>query len=111
MADPPPSPEIVFETFTAFQRTATLKAAVELDVFTAIGEGTVTPVPLATRLGASERGVRSLCDALVVLGLLTKADGGYGLGPDARLFLDRHSPAYIGTIRRFLPPRWIVEGF
>jgi precorrin-6B methylase 2 len=111
MADTPPSPEIVFETFTAFQRTATLKAAVDLDVFTAIAEGTVTPAALATRLGAAERGMRSLCDALVVLGLLTKAGGRYGLGPDARVFLDRHSPAYIGSIGRFLTSRWVVECF
>ena len=111
MADTPPSPEIVFETFTAFQRTATLKAAVDLDVFTAIGEGTVTPAALATRVGAAERGVRSLCDALVVLGLLTKAGSRYGLGPDASVFLDRRSPAYIGTIGRFLTSRWVVECF
>ena len=33
-----------------------------------------------------------------------------GSGP-ARVFLDRHSPAYIGTIGRFLTSRWIVECF
>ena len=60
MADTQPSPEIVFETFTAFQRTVTLKAAVDLDVFTAIAEGTVTPAALVTRIGAAERGARSL---------------------------------------------------
>ena len=105
MADAPPSPEIVFQTFTAYQRTATLKAAVDLDVFTVIGEGAVTPAALATCIGAAERGVRSLCDALVVLGLLTKAGGRYGLGPDASVFLDRRSAAYIGTIGRFLTSR------
>jgi ubiquinone/menaquinone biosynthesis C-methylase UbiE len=111
MAAAPPSPEIVFETFTAYQRTAALKAAIDLDVFTAIAEGAVTPAALATQIGAAERGVRSLCDALVVLGFLTKAGGRYGLGPDASVFLDRHSPAYIGTIGRFITSRWVVECF
>jgi len=69
MADTQPSPEIVFETFTAFQRTATLKAAVDLDVFTAIGEGTVTPAALATnpRDERQTRIVQSICHCPVYL--------------------------------------------
>ncbi len=34
---PPPTPTLFFETVNAYQRTASLKAAIELDVFTAIG--------------------------------------------------------------------------
>ena len=37
-----PSPALVFETLTAHQRTAALAAAIELDVFGAIGEGRET---------------------------------------------------------------------
>ena len=37
-----PSPELFFQTLTAYQRTGALKAAIELDVFTAIGEGVQT---------------------------------------------------------------------
>ena len=36
---PPPSPELFFETSLAFQRTAALRAAVELDLFTAVAAG------------------------------------------------------------------------
>jgi hypothetical protein len=111
MADSMPSPEVVFQTFTAYQRTATLKAAVELDVFTAIGQGAVTPDALAAHVGAAERGVRSLCDALVVMGLLTKSDGRYGLAPDASVFLDRRAAAYVGMIGRFLTSPWVAECF
>ena len=32
-----PSPQLFFETINAFQRTGTLKAAVDLGLFTAIG--------------------------------------------------------------------------
>ena len=35
---PQPSPEHFFETINAHQQTASLKAAIELDLFTAIGE-------------------------------------------------------------------------
>ena len=34
-----PSPALVFETLFAYQRTAALRAAIELDLFRAIGEG------------------------------------------------------------------------
>jgi ubiquinone/menaquinone biosynthesis C-methylase UbiE len=97
-----PTPERIFETMNAFQRTEALRAAIDLDLFTAIAEGAVTADRLARRLDASERGVRILCDYLAVLGLLSKRDGSYALAPDAALFLDRRSPAYLGTASRFL---------
>ena len=34
-----PSPELFFDTMNAYQRTAALKAAIELDLFSAVGEG------------------------------------------------------------------------
>ena len=72
-----PSPELFFETVNAYQRTAAIKAAVELDLFTAIGEGKETAQELAARSNASERGVRILCDYLVIMGFLTKEGGRY----------------------------------
>jgi ubiquinone/menaquinone biosynthesis C-methylase UbiE len=101
-----PSPELFFQTINAYQRTAAMKAAVELDVFTAVGEGARTATELAARCRASERGTRILCDYLVVMGFLTKEGGRYGLTPDAAAFLDRRSPAYMGGTIEFLlyPP-------
>ena len=34
-----PTPQLFFQTANAYQRTEALKAAIELEVFTAIGEG------------------------------------------------------------------------
>jgi hypothetical protein len=82
----PPSPELIFETLNAYQRTAALRGAIELDLFTAIGEGAVTAPDLAGKLKVSERGARILCDYLVVTGLLTKQGARYGLTPDSALF-------------------------
>src|SRR5437660_7586728 len=66
------SPALFLDTVNAYQRTAAIKAAIELDLFTAIGEGRETSQALALRCGASERGMRILSDYLVVIGFLRK---------------------------------------
>ncbi len=106
-----PSPELFFQTLNGFQRTAALKGALELDLFTAIGEGNTTAAEIAARCEASERGTRILCDYLTVIGFLTKTDGRYGLTPDTAVFLDRHSRAYMGGAARFLLSPMVVEAF
>jgi ubiquinone/menaquinone biosynthesis C-methylase UbiE len=111
MTDGMPTPERIFDTMNAFQRTMALEAAIGLDLFTAIGEGANTADTLGRKIGASARGVRILCDFLVVVGFLTKDDGRYGLAPDAAAFLDRRSPAYMGTVVGFLGAPGFREAF
>jgi ubiquinone/menaquinone biosynthesis C-methylase UbiE len=106
-----PSPQLFFETVNAYQRTAALRAGIELEVFTAIGEGAATPAELARRCQASERGLRILCDYLTILGFLTKQDGRYALTPDSAAFLDKRSPAYVGGTVRFLLSPALTSGF
>jgi 2-polyprenyl-3-methyl-5-hydroxy-6-metoxy-1,4-benzoquinol methylase len=106
-----PSPALFFDTMNAYQRTAALKGAIELDLFTAIGEGATTAIELAKRCKASGRGIRILCDYLTVIGFLTKQGDRYGLTPDAAMFLDRRSPAYLGTATRFLATAASQEAF
>jgi ubiquinone/menaquinone biosynthesis C-methylase UbiE len=108
---PPPSPEHFFRTANAYQLTAALKAAVELDIFTAVAEGNRDARSVAARCDASERGVRILCDYLVIAGLLTKDEGAYGLTQDSALFLDRRSPAYMGGALEFLLSPGITANF
>jgi hypothetical protein len=55
-----PSPLLVFDTLMAHQRTAALRAAIELDVFRAVGEGPGDVASLARQCSASERGIRIL---------------------------------------------------
>jgi SAM-dependent methyltransferase len=97
-----PSPLLFFETVNAYQRTAALKAAIELDLFTAVAEGNATADALAGRCGAAARGVRILCDYLTILGFLTKRDGRYAVTRDTATFLDRRSPAFVGGSIEFL---------
>ncbi|MFL6336650.1 MAG: class I SAM-dependent methyltransferase [Pyrinomonadaceae bacterium] len=108
---PTPSPEHFFGSVNAYQRTAALKAAVELELFTAVAEGKRDAGSIAERCGASERGVRILADFLVITGFLTKDEGGYGLTQDSALFLDRRSPAYMGGALEFLLAPTLLAGF
>src|SRR4029078_8399818 len=105
-----PSPQLFFQTINAHQRTEALKAAIELEVFTAIGEGNTTAADIAKRCQASERGTRILCDFLTIHGMLTKQDGQYGLTLDSATFLDKRSPAYLGSAVEFLCSPMLTEG-
>lgn len=99
---PMPSADIIFDTLFAYQKSAALKTAIDLDLFTAIDEGAHTATAIATRISVSERGARILCDYLTVNRLLAKSNGGYQLVPETGAFLSRRSPAYLGSIANFL---------
>src|ERR1044072_5630840 len=105
-----PSPQLFFQTINAHQRTEALKAGIELEVFTAIGEGNTTACDIAKRCETSERGMRILCDFLTIHGMLTKQDGHYGLTLDSATFLDKRSPAYLGGAIEFLCSPMLTEG-
>ncbi len=97
-----PSPALVFETLTAYQRSAALRTAIELDLFRVIGEGPVDAASLARRCGASERGVRILCDFLTVMGLIAKEGFTYRHTATSALFLDPNSPTCLAATAQFL---------
>jgi ubiquinone/menaquinone biosynthesis C-methylase UbiE len=107
----PPSPLLFFHTVQGFQQTSLIKAAVELDVFTAIDEGAHSAAELGAKRDASERGMRILCDSLTILGFLTKSGQQYHLTPDSAIFLSKRSPAYIGGSINFLVTPALVEGY
>jgi hypothetical protein len=105
-----PSPQLFFQTINAHQQTEALKAAIELEVFTAIGEGNKTAADIANRVGAAERGTRILCDFLTILGMLTKQNNEYALTLDSSVFLDKRSPAYLGGATEFLCNPMLTAG-
>ena len=96
------TPELFWDTMVAFQRSAALKAAVDLELFTRIGEGKESAADIAAAAGAAERGVRILCDSLTVMGFLIKAGSSYCLTDATAMFLDKKSPAYLGTAMDFI---------
>ena len=101
--DPMPSADIVFDRLFAYQKSAALKTAIDLELFTAIDEGARTAAAVAARTKVSERGARILCDYLTVNKLLAKSDGLYQLVPESAAFLSKRSPAYLRYDSRFPP--------
>src|SRR2546423_830187 len=106
-----PTPALLFDTINAHQRTEAIKTAIELDVFTAIARGKTSSAELAESCGASERGTRILCDYLVIIGFLTKENEKYELTPDSATFLDKASPAYMGSVVDFMLSPMLTDNF
>lgn len=106
-----PTPLLLFDTINAHQRTEAIKAAIELSLFSAIAGGDTSAKEIALACGASERGTRILCDYLVIIGFLTKQEGNYALTPDSAMFLDKSSPAYMGTVIEFMLSPMLTDNF
>ena len=106
-----PSPDLFFDTVTAYQKTAALKAAVDLSLFTVIADGALTAAEVAGRCHAAVRSTRILCDYMTVLGFLKKSADRYTLTPDSAVFLNRQSPAYAGGVVDFLLSDHLTSAF
>jgi 2-polyprenyl-3-methyl-5-hydroxy-6-metoxy-1,4-benzoquinol methylase len=106
-----PSPELFFETAFAYQRTAALKTAIELDLFSAIGDESSSVDAVAARCQAAPRGVRILCHYLASMGFLDKRGESFALTPVSAAFLSRNSPAYLGGTMQFLSSPEVVGNF
>jgi len=105
-----PSPAKVFDMLLAFQQTAALRTAIELDLFRHVGEPQDVK-SLAARCGATERGMRILCDFLTINGVLEKDGNVYRHSPMSSLFLDPRSPASLAPISRFLGDPMVTSPF
>jgi hypothetical protein len=101
----------VFEIAMAYQKTAALVAAVKLDIFTTIGAEAMSVGDLASRTGASDRGLRILCDYLTVIGLLKKQGSHYTLTLISKTFLDESAPLAVGKIVDFVAAPEILDLF
>ena len=106
-----PSPERFLDFTMAYRRTAVLRAAIQLDLFTALAEGPLDVATIAQRINSSPRGVRILCDALAALKVLQKDSGRYNLTMEASVFLSRLSPACMTDAMLFLSDPFIQSSF
>jgi hypothetical protein len=95
-------PGHIMQVGTGFMGSKTLLSAVELELFTKLGDDALTGAELGQRLGLADRAIPDFPDALVALGALARD----GEGPEARYrnteetgaFLNKASPAYIGGL-------------
>ncbi len=85
-----PLPEQLLERLNAFRESRVLLTAIELDAFTAVGDGAGAH-EIAARLGTDPRATEMLLDALVATGMLSKRERRYFNLPASR-WLRRDTP-------------------
>jgi len=76
--------------------TCTLHAAVELDVFTAIGDQRIAGGDIAQKLNVSKEGAVRLLNALTAMNLLKKKNDHFSNTRAVTTFLSKNSSEYIG---------------
>ena len=80
----------------AYWESFPLHVAVDLEVFTRIGDGSLSAEEIASRWGGDARSARMLLDAVAAMGLLEKKADKYSNTEAAKTFLIKTSPAYMG---------------
>ena len=94
------SPARIMEVGMAFWPAKVLLSAIELGLFTQLGSASMTGADLQAALGLHQRANPDFFDALVALRFLERdgdgPDARYRNTPDTALFLDRHSPQFMG---------------
>lgn len=106
----PLTPEPIIQAMMAFQVSAALRAAIELDLFAAVKiHGTLAEI--AGHIKAPERTTRMLCDALVSVRFLAKKHGKYALAPLSDAFLDPAKPGYFGGMAHIATAPMVWDEF
>jgi len=90
--------EKLLKTAGSFWEACTLHAGVQLEIFTRIGENSVTAEELARRLNGDVRGFTMLLNALVAMDLLIKKNNLYANTSASSTFLNKKSPKYVGYL-------------
>jgi len=84
------------EMALAFKQSGTLKAALELGLFTKVSESPAEPAEIAEKIGISTNSAERLMIACAALGLLEKRGSKYLNAPDVEKYLVKGSPTYFG---------------
>jgi SAM-dependent methyltransferase len=95
---------------TAYRLPRVLIAAIELDLFTAIGTDSWAIPDLARKTKLSERGLSILCRNLAMAGLLKKQGETYRNSRLGATALNAHHPAYRGDYLRLITSHWTDWG-
>jgi hypothetical protein len=99
----------ILQTAFGFWSSKVLLTAIDFDLFTMLGDQTLTGEQLGAALGLHPRGIRDFFDALVAMKFLDRdgdgPDARYGNTPATATYLNRHSERYIGGILTMLNAR------
>jgi len=94
------NPSHIMQVGLGFWGSKTLLSAVELGLFSILGEEGLPARRIAALLGLHRRAIPDFPDALVALNFLEREGNGekarYKNTPETEMFLNRESPAYIG---------------
>ena len=83
----------------AFEKSQTLLAATQLDIFTVIDDNTMSAGEIAGEIGTDEKATQRLLDALCALKLLSKSTGKYYNSTKAKDYLVKGKPGYMGGLQ------------
>ena len=107
--NPQVNPSYIMQTVAGFWGSKALLSAVELDVFTALGNNKMTAAQLGDAVGLHPRGTYDFFDTLVALDFLQREgdgpEGKYKNTPQTATFLNKESPAFIGGVAKFFNAR------
>jgi SAM-dependent methyltransferase len=92
------NPGTLLETSGGYWRTCALHAAVQLDIFTVIEDQRLSAGDIAEKLQSDPRALAMLLNAMTAMNLLEKSGDFYANTPEAKTFLSKSSPGYIGYI-------------
>jgi SAM-dependent methyltransferase len=98
------------EAITAYRLPRVLVAALELNLFTAVGTRAWTIPDLAREAKVSERGLAILCRNLAMAGLLKKKGEIYSNSRLGATALNARHPAYRGEYLRLIVSHWADWG-
>lgn len=104
-----PSFERIESWIAAVPRAMALRAGLELEVFTKIGDGSVTAASLGAALGVDPERLSRLLYALCSIGLLRVENGRFANGPEASAYLDASKPGYRGGDHELLRQLWSAD--
>ena len=95
-------PSGIFQLGEGFMASKTLLSAIELELFSHLGDGALTGDQIKDALGLHQRAIPDFPDTLVALGMLSREGDGptakYRNTPETATFLDKSGPTYIGGV-------------
>ena len=102
-------PSSIMRTGFGFWESKVLLTAVEFELFTVLGDRSMSGGEIGEKLSLHPRGIWDFLDALVSMGFLDRkgdGPGGFYSNTEAtRHHLDKKSPSYIGGILEMLNAR------
>lgn len=118
MSEPRPDRQQILEMMNGFRPACVIGAAAELDIWTLLGDQSLTAEQLTERLRSDLRATAMLLDAVVALQLLEKREGRYRVPPELRDWLTENAEGTVlpmlrhasSIMRGWSQLAWTVKG-